>query len=222
MKISNMTSKTSLEINDTDILIIEDIEGTKQVSIQDLRQYLLDNGITKSTKILINDMMDNVIESLKACKYMISELVTHRMNITINDVTSGNIYITLQNVGTGKWLTVQDIQNLLIPNEDGMYTRKFDVQINIDDVYIKCTSYTIHDASEINTIIPKDSMGCLCVHFDGLEQNDIANLSYEDIIITLEHTEITFVLPIEDMHEYQFIGDPNMFKNHVPYIQNLG
>ena len=216
MKISNMTAKTSIEIQDTDVLVIEDTEGTKQVSVKDFKQYLLDNGITKSTKMLINGMMDIVIESLKACKYSISELITYRMNITINDVTSGDIYITLQNLASGKWLTLQDIHALLMPNKE------FNINVDIDGIYVKCTDYKIYDANEVNAIVPKDTMGCICAHFDGLEQNDIANLSHEDVIITLENIDIIFALPIEDVHEYKFVGEPTMFKNNVPYTQQLG
>ena len=64
MKIKNLTTKTSLEIEDSDVLVIEDMEGTKQITMQEFKEYLLNNGITKSTKMLINQMMDNVITSL--------------------------------------------------------------------------------------------------------------------------------------------------------------
>lgn len=222
MKISNLTSKTSLEIQDTDILVIEDAEGTKQITVQEFKEYLLNSGITRSTKILINDMMDNVINSLKASKYVISELITHKMNVTINDVASGDIYITLQNVGTGKWLTLEEIQALLAPNEEGLYTRNFVINVMVADAYVPCIEYSIHDANEINDVTPEGSIGYIRARYEGLTQNEIAGITYDDIMITLENTDITIVLPIEDIHEYQFIGDPDMFNNNVSYTQNIG
>ena len=110
MKISNLTAKTSIEIDENDILVIEDKEGTKKTSVKAFKEYLLSNGITRSTKMLINEMMDNVINSLIASKYIISELLTYKMNTTIYDAESGDIYITLKSVNTDKWLTAKDIE----------------------------------------------------------------------------------------------------------------
>ena len=222
MKISNLTAKTSLEIQETDILVIEDAEGTKQITVKEFREYLMNNGITKSTKMLINDMMDNVINSLKASKYVISELITHKMNVTINDVASGDIYITLQNVGTEKWLTREEIESLLALNEEGFYTKNFVISVMVADAYVPCTSYSIHDANEINDVTPEGNIGYICAHYEGLTQNEIAGITYDDIMITLEDTELTIVLPVEDVHEYQFVGDPDMFNNNVPYTQSIG
>lgn len=222
MKISNLTAKTSLEIQETDILVIEDAEGTKQVTVKEFKEYLMNNGITKSTKMLINDMMDNVINSLKASKYVISELITHKMNVTINDVASGDIYITLQNVGTEKWLTREEIETLLAPNEEGFYTKNFVINVMVADAYVPCTEYSIHDANEINDVTPEGNIGYIRAHYEGLTQNEIAGITYDDIMITLEDTELTIVLPVEDVHEYQFVGDPDMFNNNVPYTQSIG
>lgn len=222
MKISNLTAKTSLEIQETDILVIEDAEGTKQITVKEFREYLMNNGITKSTKMLINDMMDNVINSLKASKYVISELITHKMNVTINDVASGDVYITLQNVGTEKWLTREEIESLLAPNEEGFYTKNFVISVMVADAYVPCTSYSIHDANEMNDVTPEGNIGYICAHYEGLTQNEIAGITYDDIMITLEDTELTIVLPVEDVHEYQFVGDPDMFNNNVPYTQSIG
>lgn len=222
MKISNLTAKTSLEINEDDILVIEDKEGTKQIPVKEFKDYILNNGITKSTKMLINEMMDNVINSLAASKYIISELLTYKMNTTIHDAESGDIYITLKSVETGKWLTAEDIGNLLVPNEDGLCTKNFVINVLVADAYVKSSSYSIHDASEESEVIPEGNIGYIKAHFDGLTQNEIAGITYDDIMITTESTEVTIVLPIEDAHEYEFVGDPDLFSNNVPYTQNIG
>ena len=221
MKIKNLTTKTSLEIEDSDILVIEDTEDTKQITIKEFKEYLLNNGITKSTKMLINQMMDNVIGSLEASKYIITDLLTYQMNTTISDI-NGDIYITLKSVATDKWLSAEEIVKLLVPNEDNLLTKNFVISVLVDDIYVKCSSYSIHDASEIDEIVPEGNIGYIKAHFDNLTQNEVAGITYDDIVITVEDTEITIVLPIEEMHEYAFVGDPNLFSNNVPYTQNIG
>lgn len=221
MKIKNLTTKTSIEIEDSDVLVIEDREGTKQITVKEFQEYLMNNGVTKSTKMLINQMMDNVITSLQASKYIITDLLTYQMNTTISDV-DGNVYITLKSVATDKWLTAKEIANLLVPNEEGLLTKSFVISVLIDDVYVKCSSYSIHDASEIDEVVPEGNIGYIKAHFDGLTQNEVAGITYDDIVITVEDTEITIVLPIEDMHEYEFVGDPNLFNNNVSYVSNIG
>ena len=221
MKIKNLTTKTSLEIEDSDVLVIEDMEDTKQITIKEFKDYLLNNGITKSTKMLINQMMDNVIGSLQASKYIITDLLTYQMNTTIADI-NGDVYITLKSVAKDKWLTPEEIVNLLIPNEEEQLTKSFVISVLIDDVYVKCSSYSIHDASELDEIVPEGNVGYIKAHFDGLTQNEVAGITYDDIVITVEDTEVTVVLPIEDMHEYAFVGDPSLFNNNVSYVTNIG
>ena len=65
MKINDMTAKTSLEIQDTDILVIQDGEDTKQVSVADLRDFL-NTTSDKNVKKLINQTIDNIIVSLQS------------------------------------------------------------------------------------------------------------------------------------------------------------
>ncbi len=47
MKIKEMTAKTSLEIQVTDVFIIEDLEDTKQVSVAELVEYLFASDMAK-------------------------------------------------------------------------------------------------------------------------------------------------------------------------------
>jgi len=221
VKIKDLTSKTSFEVEEDDVLVIEDGEDTKQITVKEFREYLLGSGVTKTTKMLINEMMDNVINSLQSAKYIISELVTYKMNTTITDV-DGDIYITLKSVSTDKWLTAEEIGALLVPNEEGICTKNFVINVLVADAYVRSSSYSIHDASEIDEIVPEGNIGYIKAHFDGLTQNEVAGITYDDIMITTEDTEVTIVLPIEDRHEYEFIGDPEMFNNNVPYTQNIG
>ena len=87
MKISNMTAKTSLEIQDTDVLVIEDQEDTKQVSIAALRDFL-NTTYEENTKKLINQTIDNVITLLQEAKYVISSNIEE---VPTEEVSEDNI-----------------------------------------------------------------------------------------------------------------------------------
>lgn len=225
MKISNLTAKTSIEIDENDILVIEDKEETKQTTIKDFREYLLRTGITKSTKMIINEMMDNIIKSLEASKFIISELFTYKVNTIINDYDSGDIYIILKDVKTDKWLTAQEIGNLLLPNEEGVCARSFSISVLVSDVYIKSLNYSIHYIDAENEVAPENipsEAGYIKAHFDGFTQNEIADIAYDDVVITIEDTETMVGLPVEDYHSYEFIVDPEFFINNVSYVQDIG
>lgn len=222
MKIKNMTSKSSIEINDTDILIIEDNEDTKQVSVKEFREHLLTQGINRNTKLLINDMLDNVINSLKSSKFIVSEFITHKMNVIVTASDTCDVFIALQNMMTEKWLTADEIHALQLPNDEGLTTREIIVSIATNDVFTQCTGYTILDASEISDFSPKENLGYIKAHFEDLTKNEMASVTHNDIVVTLKDTEIVIELPIEDKHTYEFITDPDMFNNNVSYVQQIG
>lgn len=221
MKIKDLNTKTSLEVEDSDVLVIEDGEDTKQITVKELKEYLLGNGITKNTKMLINQMMDRVIDSLQSSKYLIEELLTYKMNTTITDV-DGNVYITLKDTRTDKWLTAEEIVAMLLPNEEGIATKNFAISALVADAYVKSSSYTVHDGNEIDEALPEGNIGYIKTRFEGLTQNEVAGITYDDIMVTLEDTEMTITPSIEDKHIYEFIGDPALFSNNVSYTQDIG
>ena len=102
-----MIAKTALEIQDTDILVIQDGEDTKQVSIADLKEYLCES-LNINTKKIINQTIDNIIASLQATKYVVSVLRTFMINSWIGS-TSGNIQMSIKDIDNDKWLTVDEI-----------------------------------------------------------------------------------------------------------------
>ena len=141
---------------------------------------------------------------------------------TVVQNKDGIINIQLKNIDTDKWLTKQDIENLLVPNEDGNFTKRFIISISIGSEYIiKSSSYTIHDSHEMDSIVPEGVIGYIEANFSDLTQNELAGIIYDDIIITTEDTDITIVLPIEDQHEYQFIVDEELFQNNVSYTLKI-
>jgi hypothetical protein len=117
MKIKDMTSKTSLEVQDTDILVIEDSEDTKQITVEEFKKYLgIGNNTEIDTKKLINQTIDNIILSLASAKYVIEENNTtvFVLDIIVED-TVCNMSISIKNSETDTYLTAEEITNLLLP-----------------------------------------------------------------------------------------------------------
>ena len=215
MKINDMTAKTSLEIQDTDILIIQDGEDTKQVSVADLRDFL---NITsdKNTKKLINQTIDNIIASLQATKYIVSELRSFMINSWIGS-TSGNIQIAIKDLDNNKWLTADEIVKLTNPDENGIAQNDFIIKVMIAGRDNTAASYAIMDfntehSSGTNTILEASDAGFIKAHFNGLMPNEIAGITYNDIKLELPETE---------EYRYLFNGDPDSFANAVPYTNSI-
>lgn len=117
MKIKDMTSKTSLEVQDTDILVIEDAEDTKNITVEEFKKYLgIGNNIEIDTKKLINQTIDNIISSLASAKYVIEEdnITVFVLDVTVENTTC-DINISVKNNETDTYLTAEELTNLLLP-----------------------------------------------------------------------------------------------------------
>ena len=143
------------------------------------------------------------------------------MNVVVADSDTCDVFIALQNTRTEKWLTVNEIHALQLPNEQGVNTKEIIVGIATDDIFTYCSSCTILDASEVSEFNPKENMGYIKARFDGLTKNEMATITHNDILVTLKNTEFIIEIPIEDRHTYEFITDPELFSNNVPYIQSI-
>ena len=208
MKINNMTAKTSLEIEDSDILVIQDGEDTKQVSIGEFKEFLI-NSSEASTKKLINQTLDNVIASLTASKYDISVLKTYTIGAWIGS-TSGNVQIILKDNDTNKWLTEAELNDFVAKEE-------FNVYLMIKDLLVSATSFEVKDfvtehPTGTNPVLEADNAGFIKAHFDNLTQNEIANITCDDVIIHQKDTED---------FRYMFNHDKDSFTNSVPYVESV-
>ena len=215
MKINDMIAKTALEIQDTDILVIQDGEDTKQVSIADLKEYLCES-LNINTKKIINQTIDNIIASLQATKYVVSVLRTFMINSWIGS-TSGNIQMSIKDIDNDKWLTVDEIIALTNPNEDGEPQNDFSIKVMVGDVLKNAESYTVkrftaEHPSGTNQILEDSDAGFIKAHFEGLTQNEIANIKFDNIKIELQETE---------EYRYIFTTDENSFANAVSYVENI-
>ena len=208
MKINNMTAKTSLEIEDSDILVIQDGEDTKQVSVGEFKKFLIDSSEINSKK-LINQTLDNVIASLTASKYDVSVLKTYTIGAWIGS-TSGNVQIILKDNDTNKWLTEAELNNFVAKEE-------FNVYLIIKDLLVSVTSFEVKDfVTEhpigTNSVLEADNAGFIKAHFDNLTQNEIANITCDDVIIHQKDTED---------FRYMFNHDKDSFTNSVSYVESV-
>lgn len=208
MKINNMTAKTSLEIEDSDILVIQDGEDTKQVSVGEFKEFLM-NSSEISSKKLINQTLDNVIASLTASKYDISVLKIYTIGAWIGS-TSGNVQIILKDNDTNKWLTEAELNDFVAKEE-------FNVYLMIKDLLVSATSFEVKDfvtehPTGTNPVLEADNAGFIKAHFDNLTQNEIANITCDDVIIHQKDTED---------FRYMFNHDKDSFTNSVPYVESV-
>ena len=208
MKINNMTAKTSLEIEDSDILVIQDGEDTKQVSVGEFKEFLI-NSSEISSKKLINQTLDNVIASLTASKYDISVLKTYTIGAWIGSI-SGNVQIILKDNDTNKWLTEAELNDFVAKEE-------FNVYLMIKDLLVSATSFEVKDfvtehPTGTNPVLEADNAGFIKAHFDNLTQNEIANITCDDVIIHQKDTED---------FRYMFNHDKDSFTNSVPYVESV-
>lgn len=208
MKINNMTAKTSLEIEDSDILVIQDGEDTKQVSVGEFKEFLI-NSSEISSKKLINQTLDNVIASLTASKYDISVLKTYTIGAWIGS-TSGNVQIILKDNDTNKWLTKAELNDFVAKEE-------FNVYLMIKDLLVSAISFEVKDfvtehPTGTNPVLEADNAGFIKAHFDNLTQNEIANITCDDVIIHQKDTED---------FRYIFNHDKDSFTNSVPYVESV-
>ena len=208
MKINNMTAKTSLEIEDSDILVIQDGEDTKQVSVGEFKKFLIDSSETNSKK-LINQTLDNVIASLTASKYDVSILKTYTIGAWIGS-TSGNVQIILKDNDTNKWLTEAELNDFVAKEE-------FNVYLMIKDLLVSATSFEVKDfvtehPTGTNPVLEADNAGFIKAHFDNLTQNEIANITCDDVIIHQKDTED---------FRYMFNHDKDSFTNSVSYVESV-
>lgn len=226
MKIKDMTTKTSLEVQDTDLLVIEDEEETKSITVAEFKQALklaFDENTDKKIKLVVNDIITNVVSALEKCKYTFAEPKYFLVSTWIESA-SGDIQIAILDVATNAWLTVEELVALTMEDETGTATRQFVVEVmvgdvlcttDVEDIVILDFNTEYPNASELNAWMAEENAGFIKVHFDGLTQNEIAGI---------EHDDIKVILPdIPDMDEAECIFETSndSFSNTVPYMESI-
>ncbi len=208
MEINEMPKKLALEVEDDNILIIQDSEDTKQISIAEFVKYLFS---TDDAKELVNTAISNLATSMLTAQYVIAEDAQYHLLAWIEGTNLGYIQIALQDFDSGDWLTSEQI--LALESES---KSTFNIKVMIDSVYQDATSFTVNDfadwsGSYTNEDLTAFSAGYISVYFDTLTNNQLSAIQYGDISISLASTE-------ELNYIFVPVGD-TFFDNQVVYVE---
>lgn len=240
MKIHDLTTKKALEVEATDLLVIEDAEETKAITVAEFMECVkIHNDI--SFKQLVNQTLTRVIDALEEAKYTFSYDKFFTLNIWIGSY-SGNIQFTVLDNDTNKWLTRDELIRLLGPideenyeqeavdrtefiaednvgdNENETVKRTYVIKLLIDDTRYDCTAYSIKNFKDdhpegTNAWLEADNAGYIKASFVGLTSNQIANIKHNNISVAIdEYTDENRVV-----YHYNFTTSEDSFVNSVEW-----
>ena len=223
MKIHDMTTKTTLEVQDTDLLIIEDEEDTKAITVSSFKEVMANYSDGRAKKF-INATLDKIIVALQNVKYGLTKLRQYITYVRI-DSELGDVSVAMKDLTTNQWLTVDEINSVTsLIGENGFAS--FKVQMLIADMYEEATYYNLRRfvdlyeesiSTELDQELYDADAGVIVAHFAGLTQNEIAGVTYDDVVVTLPIEEFEFELSAEDALQFKFMTDKDLFVNNVPY-----
>ncbi len=221
VKLTSLKTKTAIEVTDDDLLLIEDKEDTKTITVDQFKIVM--NSYTEArVKALFNECLDNVSKALEKAKFVIPITRKFATNIWIGS-DSGNIQITIRDLKTGKWFTREELVNLLL-DEDGNIANDFSVKVFADGIYNTAQSYQLLNFVDYHTRgdnewLFDDNAGFIKASFKDLTHNGIAAITYEDVEVNIKNR--TFVPEDEEekLQEYEFIfiNTPGSFANGIRY-----
>lgn len=222
MKIADLTEKQPEEVTDDDLLVIEDGEDTKKITVASLRQYLLATS-KRDVCSYINELFDRVIAKLEEAKFTIAEVLTYTLNIWIGS-DSGNVQMTVYDTKRKKWLTQGELIDMQSYPPVGMVFRP---EVQNGYVRLTATEYSIkrflddHDETT-NPVLAADDAGYIKAHFEGMSHNEIAGITYDRVFLFLDRKDGTEPDPLslEDTI-YVFSTDEESFANAVDYVEEI-
>lgn len=205
--IEELAEKLASEVEDSNLMVIADEESAKKITIGELKKVLrtVDDYFVKS---VINETIDRITKALQGAKWEFPNYVTkkYKLNTWIGSA-SGNIQIALLDMEANKWLTREEIVELL--------ENEYSIEVLIGTLWEKPVSVRVlsfceeHEEPEtVNAWMAADDAGFIKIHFDGLTNNQISRIIYEDIRIIMEGTEEI---------KYGFLYSRDSFANSVPY-----
>lgn len=221
MKIHDLTTKKSLEVEATDLLLIEDAGDTKAITVGEFLECV-DVHSDERTKRFINEALDKVIKALEDSKFKFDYDKYFTLNIWISSA-SGNIQITVLDTETNQWLTRDELIELLGPvdeaaTEEEKYARSYVIKVLVDDSYRQAVAYEICNFNDdhpsgTNQWLEDSNAGYIKAHFDDLTQNEIAGITHNDVYVGVD----TIVDDNGVSYHYHFTSDDGSFVNSVPY-----
>lgn len=234
MKLQSLKTKVALEVNDDDLLVIEDREDTKTITVEQFKSLM--NAFTETRiKHTFNECIDRMIAAFEQAKFTFPIQRTYLMNIWIGS-TSGNVQIAFKDIPTNHWLTRDELVALVM-DEQGRMENDFSVQLFIGGVYKKAQSYQLlnfvdhHDRSANEWLYDSNAGFIKAAFGNDFEQNDIAAIRPYDVIVTIKNRTVevdedgTETIqpepepePIIKEYEFKFLADKGSFANAVPFI----
>lgn len=236
MQLRNLNTKTALEVSDDDLLMIEDREDTKTITVGQFKAMMNAYSETKF-KRLFNECINKVIATCEKAKFEFPIQRSYLMNIWIGS-TSGNIQISLKDIATNHWLTRDELVTLVM-DEQGRMQSDFKVQLFINGVYRDANSYQLlnfvdyHDRSTNEWLYDSDA-GFIKVAFgNSFTQNEIAAIRPYDIIVTIASRTVIVDSdgsetiqpepeqepePVIKQYEFKFLADRDSFANAVEFV----
>ncbi len=220
VKLTSLKTKTAIEVTDDDLLLIEDKEDTKTITVD---QFKIAIGAYTEAKVkaLFNECLDNVTKALEKVKFIIPVQRRFATNIWIGS-DSGNIQITLRDLNTGKWLNRNDLVSLLL-DENGNITNDFSVKVLAGGIYNTAKSYQLlnfvdYHSRNDNEWLFDDNAGFIKASFENLTHNAIAGIQYDSVEIHINNR--TLISDEEEKpqeYNFVFINSPSSFANAVQY-----
>lgn len=209
MKISDMQTKKSIEVNDNDLLVIEDNEDTKSITVSELKNYMT-LSLIDNPKYLINMTIDNIIDALSKIKFVLPQ----DRNIDVFTYIKDTSTVIMSLKENEKYFTLDDINNLIASSVEGS---KFTFKILVNEVYETSTTYTVNNANEVftgledNEIIKElyeKNIGVINITFNPMDQNNLSLVTYNDIIVEL---------PKSENYIFNFTSKEDLFINNTSF-----
>lgn len=244
VKIHELPTKTSDSILDTDIMVIEDAQDTKQISIKDLKLILDSKQTLESIKNSIekemNDLTDNVEKSVKEINKIAESLRTEfsdtseeisRINKTLESIQKNysDIADTVEKLETFKSSvekSIKDINKVLTDHTNTISTISKQTTSNTKDLEsLKNTVYTqqksiddnIHNIEELQSSLSSEveRLEELLQNVDDSER-EYAEKLYDDVMKYIDYYHHIHENPPNFDEPYQ--GDPVI----ADYINPIG
>lgn len=234
MKLQSLKTKTAIEVTDDDLLVIEDREDTKTITVGQFK--ILMNAFSEvRVKHIFNECIDRMCAAFEQAKFTFPEKRNYLVNTWIGS-TSGNVQIALRDISTNQWLTREELVALIM-DERGNMQMDFSVKLFAGDVYHEAESYQLlnfvdyHDRSA-NEWLYDSNAGFIKVAFgDDFENNEIAAIRASDIEVTIKNRIVSVdedgtetiepepePEPIQKEYEFNFITSKDSFANAVEFV----
>lgn len=244
VKIHELPTKTSGSILDTDIMVIEDTQDTKQISIKDLKLILDSKQTLESIKSSIeeemNDLTDNVEKSVKEINKIAESLRTEfgdtseeisRINKTLESIQKNysDIADTVEKLETFKSSaekSIEDINKVLtnhtntistISKQTTSNTKDLESLKNTVDTQQKSIDDNIHNIEELQSSLSSEveRLEELLQNVDDSER-EYAEKLYDGVMKYIDYYHHIHENPPNFDEPYQ--GDPVI----ADYINPIG